>query len=339
MSWLHEIPIVVFAFALGLVLLLAAIGFGMAIWSSRITGALRGRTPVPVNSLTEGYHLVYGKATGPMLKSPLTRKPCVWWSVRVWEREIVTRQRTDDSGRERHVDWVERRHEKSSRVVQCTQGFVNCAVAPSGMTLVVPTEVRDWQGLKLPPEDRDPPAQPGAAFTSTSLADRGYLIAGGKLQGDRYRYREEIIAPNSELFVLGQVERVDQRLWAEDEEPPPDPLILAGQGSPTLKYENADSAHASLDEAAKFGADTEDDVEAPGQYSGWSEESDRQEAADLQQVQWRIGPQKGQPYIVAVQAPEHWVGTPQMAGKGGWVIGVAFAVLAAFMIWARFASA
>ena len=338
MSWLHEIPIVVFAFALGLVLLLAAIGFGMAIWSSRITGALRGRTPVPVNSLTEGYHLAYGKATGPMLKSPLTRRPCVWWSVRVWEREIVTRQNSD-SARERHVDWVERRHDKSSRVVMCTQGFVNCAVQPSGMTLVVPTEVRDWQGKKLPPEDRDPPAQPGTAFASTSLADRGYLIVGGKLQGDRYRYREEIIVPNSELFVLGQVERVNQRQWAEDEEPPPDPSILAGQGSHVSDEENTDAAPAPFDEAAEFAADIEEDVEAPGQYSGWNEEADRRGAADMRQAQWMIGPQKGKPYIVAVQAPEHWVGMPQLAGKGGWVIGVAFAALAGFMIWARFGAA
>ena len=338
MSWLHEVPIVVFAFALGLALLLAAIGFGMAIWSSRITGALRGRTPVPVNSLTEGYHLAYGKATGPMLKSPLTRRPCVWWSVRVWEREIVTRQNSD-SARERHVDWVERRHDKSSRVVMCTQGFVNCAVQPSGMTLVVPTEVRDWQGKKLPPEDRDPPAQPGTAFASTSLADRGYLIVGGKLQGDRYRYREEIIVPNSELFVLGQVERVNQRQWAEDEEPPPDPSILAGQGSHVSDEENTDAAPAPFDEAAKFAADIEEDVEAPGQYSGWSEEADRRGAAVMRQAQWVIGPQKGKPYIVAVQAPEHWVGMPQLAGKGGWVIGVAFAALAGFMIWARFGAA
>lgn len=338
MSWLQEVPVVVFAFALGLALLLAAIGLGMAFWSSRITGALRGRTPVPVNSLSEGYHLAYGKVTGPMLKSPLTRRPCVWWSVRVWEREIVTR-RNSDSARERHVDWVERRHDQSSRVIMCTQGFINCSVQPSGMTLVVPTEVRDWQGLKLPPEDRNPPAQPGTAFASTSLADRGYLIVGGKLQGDRYRYREEIIVPNSELYVLGQVERVDQRQWTEDDEPPPDPLVLEGQGSYESEEESADSASASLGNKAKFEADIEQDVEASGQYSGWSEEADRQEAADMRQAQWMIGPQKGQPYIVAVQAPEHWVGMPQLAGKGGWVIGVAFSALAAFMIWVRFGAA
>lgn len=318
MSWLQDTPVGVFVFALGLALLLAAIGFGMAVWSGRITGALRGRTPIPVNALTEGYHLVYGKATGPMLKSPLTRRPCVWWRVRIWERQITSSQ-SSEGGRDRQVRWDERRHEDSSRVIQCTQGFVNCAVASSGMTLAVPTEVRDWQGMKLPPEDRNPPAQPGAAFVSTSMADRGHLIVGGKLQGDRYRYREEIIVPNSELFVLGQVERVDPSLW-EDEE-------------------DVDSAHGSLDDVEELGTQTDIDADPLESSAAWSEEADRQEAADMRQAQWRVGPQKGRPYIVAVQAPEHWLGTPQLAGKGGWVMGVAFAMLAAFMLWARLGAA
>ena len=49
MPWFRDVPVVVFFFALGLVLLLAVLGLGMAFWSGRITGALRGRKPVAVN--------------------------------------------------------------------------------------------------------------------------------------------------------------------------------------------------------------------------------------------------------------------------------------------------
>lgn len=330
MTWLQNVPAGVFFFGLGMVLLLATLGIGIALWSGRITGALRGRTPVPVNALDEGYQLVYGKASGPRLAAPLTGRPCVWWEVRVWERTIESHEDTDNS-RERRAVWTERRHDNSSRVIQCAHGFATCAVQPSGMTLTVPTEVRDWQGAQFPPENRDPPAQPGTAFTPTTERIASYALVAGKLLGDRYRYREEIIVPNSELFVLGQVERVDPGQWIrDDEEPPVDPAILAEQEAAL-----EGSAHPASIPAA---LDREPDTDAFG-HVGWSEEADDQHAVDMRQSQWLVGPQRGQPYIVATQTPEQWVGMPQQASKGGWVMGAVFVALAAFMLWARFGAA
>ncbi len=328
MSWLQTIPLGVFIFALVMVLLLAAGGLGMAVWTGRIAGALQGRTPVPVNALTAGYQLARGQAGGPLLAAPLSGRPCVWWEVRVWERVIGT-YHDSDSGRDRRAEWTERRHDHSSRAIQCTQGFATCAVQPSGMTLTVPTEVRDWQGMQYPPEHRDPPAQPGTAFTPLTQQNSSYAIVGGKLLGDRYRYREEIIVPNSPLFVLGRAERVDPAQWTEDiEEPPVDPALLD---------ESRDIATSAPGAAPEPDEDSPPDTDFEPQP--WSEEADRQHAADMRQAQWQIGPQKGQPYIVAVQPPEQWLGTTQQASKGGWIMGSLFAALAAFMLWARFGAA
>lgn len=328
MPWFRDMPVVVFFFALGLVLLLAAGGLGMAVWTGRIAGALRGRTPVPVNALTAGYHLVRGQASGPMLTAPLSGRPCVWWEVRVWERVIVTHH-DSDSSRDRRAEWTERRHDHSSRVIQCTQGFAACAVQPSGTTLNLPTEVRDWQGMQYPPEQRDPPAQPGTAFLANASNDPGYAIVGGKLRGDRYRYREEIIVPNSQLFVLGRAERVDPAQWTEDiEEPPVDPTLLD---------ESRDTATSAPGEAPEPDEDSPPDTDFEPQP--WSEKADRQHAADMRQAQWQIGPQKGQPYIVAVQPPEQWLGMTQQASKGGWIMGSLFAALTVFLLWARYGAA
>ena len=328
MSWLQNMPLGVFFFALALVLLLAAGGLGMAVWTGRITGALRGRTPVPVNALTAGHHLVRGQASGPLLTAPLSGRPCVWWEARVWERVIVTHHDADSS-RDRRAEWVERRHDHSSRIIECAQGFSRCAVQPSGMTLTVPSELRDWQGMEYPPEQRDPPAHPGTAFSRNLRQDQGYVIVGGKLRGDRYRYLEEIIVPHAELYVLGQVERVDPAQWAEDaQEPPVDPTLLDPGRDTDLPA--PDEAPGPV-EVTPPGTDFEP--------SGWSEEKDRQHAADMRQTQWLIGPQKGQPYIVATQSPEQWMGETQQASKGGWIMGSAFAGLAAFMLWARFGAA
>ena len=338
MAWLQSAPLVVFIFALGMVLLLAALGFGMAIWSGRITGALRGRTPVPVNALTEGYQLARGQAGGPLLAAPLSGRPCVWWEVRVWERVIGTYQDSDRS-RDQRAEWSERRHDHSSRAIQCTQGFATCAVQPSGMTLTVPTEVRDWQGMQYPPEHRDPPAQPGTAFTPLTQQNSSYAIVGGKLQGDRYRYREEIIAPNSPLYVLGQVERVAPAQCVDDDaEPPVDPAFLKDKNSPVSKDARADEPPSPPDSEPAPTSGLQGDPDAFG-HIGWSEEADRQHAADMRQAQWRIGPQKGQPYIVSALPPEQWQGMPQQAARGGWVMGTLFAALAAFLLWARFGAA
>ena len=344
MPWFRDVPVVVFFFALGLVLLLAVLGLGMAFWSGRITGALRGRKPVAVNALAPGYQLIDGQASGPLLTAPLTGRPCVWWNVRVWERGIQHKHDTRPVGaRDGRADWVEQRHEQSSRALQCTQGLVTCAVQPAGITLAVPTELADWQGMHNPPESRHPPAQPGTAFASNPSQDPGYAMAGGTLvQGARFRYREEIIVPNAPLYVLGRVERVDPAQWAHDPQPPAFDAVSSHQNSASAPAPA--QGHADF-ESSDWG-DEEDDAEAERertagrrqtQYAQY--EADRQLAADLRQAQWQIGPQKGQPYIVAAQPPEQWLGMAQQASKGGWIMGTLFAALAVFLLWARYGPA
>lgn len=168
-------------------------------------------------------------------------------------------------------------------------------------------------------------------------------MAGGKLaQGDRYRYREEIIVPNAPLYVLGRVERVDPAQWAHDPQPPAFDAVSSHQDSASAPAPA--QGHADF-ESSDWG-DEEDDAEAERertagrrqtQYAQY--EADRQLAADLRQAQWQIGPQKGQPYIVAAQPPEQWLGMAQQASKGGWIMGTLFAALAVFLLWARYGPA
>ncbi|WP_124514473.1 hypothetical protein [Acidovorax sp. FJL06] len=339
MAWLRDAPVVVFFFMLGMALLLAALGLGMGLWSFRLAGALRGRKPVPVDELADGYQLVHGRASGPVLAAPLTGRPCVWWEVRVWERSITSLQ-DSEGGSDRRAEWSERRHDSSLRVVQCTQGLTVCAVQPLGMTLTIPTEVCDWQGQQFPPENRDPESQPGTAFMPLTERSSSYAIVGGTLRGDRFRYREEIIVPGSELFVLGQVQRVDSATWEEAQEPPVDPGILADQAAAQAGGVQMHSAPAPLDgePEAEAEADAEEGPDAFGRV-GWSEAIDRQNAAAMQQAQWQVGKHKGKHYVMAVQAPELWVGMPQQAAQGGWIMGALFTGLAMFMLWVRFGAA
>ena len=339
MPWFQDVPVVVFFFALGLVSLLAALGFGMAVWSGRISGALRGRTPVPVNALTEGLQLACGQASGPLLAAPLTGRPCVWWDVRVWER-VTGIHHDSDRGRDRRAEWNERRHERSSRVIQCTQGLVTCAVQATGITLAVPTEVCGWQGMRNPPENRNPPARPGTAFSRNPSQDQGYVMAGGKLaQGDRYRYREEIIVPNTALYVLGHALRVDPAQWADDSQSPVFDPVSSHDSGPAQDHGDADF------ESSDWGDDADDaeggrkQAAARVQVQCAQAEANRQHAGDMRQAQWQIGPHKGKPYIVAAQAPEQWLGMTRQASKGGWIMGTLFGGLAAFLLWARYGTA
>lgn len=311
MSWLREVHPIFFYFGLFMVLLLSAVGVGAALWTRRLAGAARGRSPVAVNALTEGRHLVRGRADGPLLQSPLTGQRCVWWQVWVWER-VVAGTSSDD----RRIVWRERRHEDSGRVILCTRGLATCAVQTQGTSLIIPTELRDWKGRDYPPERRDAPAQPGSAFSRDLTNRDGGLIVLGELKGDRYRYLEEIIVPGSELYVLGRVTRVDPAQWA-DEDAPDD--------------EGIDATVDDVDEADAGGEMDPDEQR-------WLE-LDRLMAQDMRQAQWQVGPEKGQPYVVAVQPPEQWEGAAAQASTGGWIMGAAFAALAAFMLWVRLGGA
>lgn len=305
MTWLHDVHAGVFFFLLGMALLLAAMGAGGAFWAGRITRALRGRTAVPVNALTEGYQLVSGTACGPLLKAPLSGQVCVWWERWVWEQTLEI-SRDTDGDRDQRVVWKERIHDHSSRVIQYAQGFATCAVQPTGMTLTVPTQQRDWTGMQYPPENSIPAAQPGTVFGRKLTQGSKYVVINNKLQGDRFRYLEQLIVPQSPLFVLGRVQRVDPAQWAD------------------VPREAADSGVPDADMADD--ADNDD----------WDDESERQHAADMRQVQWLVDKEKGRPYIVSVQQPDQWLDEPAQVVKAGWIMAVVLLGVSALMLWARF---
>lgn len=205
----HDLYVIVLAVAIimGAVFALMAAG---AFWISR---PLRHQQPVAMANLTPGYHLVQGKARGPMLESPFTGRPCVWWRIRVWEAGIEFTERRDSDGeREVHQEavWREQRHEVSDQPIQCAEGLLCCSVQPTGISLVVPSEVREWEGPGPEPQERNPPMRRGELLSRRSSKVRNYSIRNGELHCENpYRYAEEIIVPGSDLFVLGQVDRAD----------------------------------------------------------------------------------------------------------------------------------
>lgn len=218
-AWVHGVDhgVYVVLQALSLILgLVFALMAGATFW---LSAPLRRQRPVPMNELTPGYRMVQGRARGPMLESPFTGQPCVWWQIRVWEARVERVLRSngdrgsDSDGKnesEYKALWHERRHEVSDQPIQCTQGLLSCAVQPAGTTLAVPSEVREWEGPGPQPTNHHPSARRGTVLPRYEREVHNYSISNGELRREnRYRYAEEIIAPGSELFALGQVEPAD----------------------------------------------------------------------------------------------------------------------------------
>ena len=334
MTWLANVNAVVFYGALVMVALLAAMFLFVALRTGQIAGAAGQRQAVPVNALSEGVQLMRGRATGPLLKAPLSGRPCVWWEVWVWER--VQRPLHEREGPGDNVHWAERRHEHSSRPIQCVQGTVTCAVLPDGITHMVPTEVRDWTGQHDPPQEPAPAARPGSAFSvDLTPARLPAAVVLGKLQGVRYRYLEQIITPGSQLHVLGQVERIDPQEWS-DEEPPVDPQLLKAWQDSAGPPDKARNAAPQAPEPPGGAPDT---VAQDKQWAADIVAQQEQRAADMRAAQWQIHRPRGEPYIVSTQPPAEWIGEQRQASTGGWIMGALFAALAAFMLWARLGAA
>lgn len=218
-AWVKRLDIGEYLFLAGIPLALGLLLGALAAASFWLSGALKRQRPVPMNRLTPGYHMIRGKARGPMLESPFTRRPCVWWKIRVWEAQVrVIERRNSDGEREREqvAVWDERRHEVSEQPIQCVDGLLGCAVDPAGITLIAPSEVREWEGPGPEPQDRNPPVRQDTVLPMYGREVGNYSIVKGELRREnRYRYAEEIIVPGSELFALGQVDQIDHRQAGE----------------------------------------------------------------------------------------------------------------------------
>jgi hypothetical protein len=166
--------------------LLAAICGGGALWALyRFLVSIRNvrliaDTPlVRIRSAAQGYVKVFGHArvAAPQpTMSPLTFKPCVWWSYQVSERD-----RNRSVGR----SWRTVENATSIEPFVLDDGDGECLVGPVCAT-VVPTVTNVWYGDTPWPE-----GPPGLYQTF--------------LQSARYRYTECRLDVGAELSVVGEL--------------------------------------------------------------------------------------------------------------------------------------
>lgn len=136
-----------------------------------------------LRSAAQGYVELEGFAKlmeGPPILCPLTATRCVWWRYKVEEKQ----QRIDDRGRGR-TEWVTVESGLSDDSFLLDDGTGRCVVDPVGAT-VIPTVLRRWYGRGLRP---DVGWEAGRGFWRAAFG--------------RYRYTEELIFPNNQIYALG----------------------------------------------------------------------------------------------------------------------------------------
>jgi len=190
--------------------LLALACGGIALWALfRFLASIRNSrliadTPlVRIRSAAQGYVKVAGHArdaAATATRSPLTSKPCVWWSYEISQRD---RNRSVGSA------WTPVESATSIEPFILDDGDGRCLVGPVCAT-VVPSATAVWYG------DAPWPEGPPGLFQTF-------------FQSSRYRYTERRIDVDAELTVVGELRSrsevgdVDQetaarlRAWKQDQ--------------------------------------------------------------------------------------------------------------------------
>jgi hypothetical protein len=298
MDWAGELPGIVFWWAWGMVALLAGGSLYATWWAQRNVRAIASQAPADASDLAEGYRLAWGQAVGPLLKAPLTGRPCVWWKAEVWESV----READASGKYRHV-WRRIAEEQSDRPILFGDGKTIAAVWTYGAT-IVSSSWSDWRGQELPPEDRSPELNPSGAPSQGLRHD----IQG--TFGPRFRYVEQMVSPNTPFFALGEVTRTDLTLYEPDE-------VEEGHSATTDEDED-DEMERWHPEPSRLGV-------LPA--------SDQVIAEDMRAATWSISQAKGKPFLLSTDHPEAVSAEQELGAKGGLIMGLTFAPLAVALLW------
>ena len=152
-----------------------------------------------IRSAAQGYVELAGSGLplpGTQNPSPLTQRPCVWWSYRIAKRT------ERGAGNSRREGWQTVASGKSSIAFLLDDDTGQCIVQPDGAE-VIPTESTTWYGDTPWPK---------------SGPDRKLALTGGR----NYRYVEDRIYEHERLYALG-----DFRSSAAAAEPDPQADIAA----------------------------------------------------------------------------------------------------------------
>ena len=169
----------IFAAVCGLVALIAMVGCFSRLRRDRLIAD----TPlVRIRSAAQGYVRIAGVARSPpdeTLRSPLTRRACVWWDYQVQAREVNAKG-------EASYRTVEKATSVTPFVLDDSEGGA-CLIGPVGAEVTATSNER-WSGMSRHGE----PSQMSHAI---------FGLAGQ----DDYRFHERLIAPGASLCVLGEL--------------------------------------------------------------------------------------------------------------------------------------
>jgi E3 Ubiquitin ligase len=137
---------------------------------------------VRIRSAAQGYVKVCGlaqPAAAAPIASPLTSRPCVWWSYE------IAHQERDSRG---HTRWSVEESAASVELFVLTDGDAQCLVGPVKAE-ITPTTHNVWYG-----EDSWPPGPPPAGDFSLPLLHTG-----------NWRYTERLLGVGDQLTVMGEL--------------------------------------------------------------------------------------------------------------------------------------
>ncbi len=172
-------------------LLTLYLAFKNFIWARLIEDTPTAR----IRSAPQGYVELSGTGTlmpGPEIRSPLSGRPCLWYSYKVERRSSGLQ---DDRSARRAWDTVQ--SGVSDELFELRDETGTCVIDPDGAS-ITSSHDRMWYG-DVPHPSVGPPRR--ERLPVLRLLDDFIPIFGLK-----YRYTEQLIVPGDRLYVLGEFE-------------------------------------------------------------------------------------------------------------------------------------
>jgi len=193
-----------------------SIGFFTYVNDLRLMREARNTPTSRIRSAAQGYVELNGtliqRDDAPLLQSPLTNTPCLWWSYSI-EKKTSNGRRIGNSYHSTSEKWTTIDSGRSEQWLLLRDETGQCAINPAGAS-VTGHQSKSWRGNA--PHPRDAPI--------TGLR---------KLTAGEYRYYESVLLPDEPLYAIGEFRSHDGQ---HSLEAPHDqrPFALSGKGEAAL---------------------------------------------------------------------------------------------------------
>ncbi|MAT49963.1 MAG: hypothetical protein CMK32_02115 [Porticoccaceae bacterium] len=191
---LAQMPTAKFALGLSVAVIAALAGLLLSLRNIRRARLIEDMPTSRIRSASQGYVELMGLASAgetPMLRAPLTDRPCLWWRYTIEKQEKSgksTRWRVIEKG-------------QSPEPFQLDDGTGLCRIEPAGAEIRCQHRQR-WHGSER---------RPGAASRPITARVLGF--------GGRFRYTEFRIRDGDPLYILGHFvsDATGQRVMSVDQ--------------------------------------------------------------------------------------------------------------------------